>query len=86
MKLLDRVKKLLDRVKYGIPAGITASLVAVSPALADSGAQAAVETAFTNAANEIKQIVLAVAGAAISILVVMYAFRWGKKIFNRVAS
>jgi hypothetical protein len=27
---------ILDRVKYGIPAGITASLVAVSPAFAVS--------------------------------------------------
>ena len=78
--------KLLDRIKYGIPAGITASLVAVTPAFADSEAQTAVQTAFTNAAGEIKEIVLAVAGAAITILVVMYAFKWGKKIFNRVAS
>lgn len=80
---------LLDRVKYGIPAGITASLMAVSPALADGTAgtaQADVVSAFTTAADDIKATVLAVAGVAIAILVVMYAFRWGKKIFNRVAS
>ena len=77
---------LLDRVKYGIPAGITASLMAVSPALAEGTAQADVVTAFTSAADDIKATVLAVAGVAIAILVVMYAFRWGKKIFNRVAS
>jgi len=78
---------LLDRVKYGVPAGITASLVAVSPALAEGGtAQADVVNAFTTAANDIKATVLAVAGVAIGILVIMYAFRWGKKIFNRVAS
>lgn len=77
-----------DRVKYGVPAGITASLVAVSPAFAEggAGAQADVVNAFTTAADEIKATVLAVAGVAITILVVMYAFRWGKKIFNRVAS
>lgn len=77
---------ILDRVKYGVPAGITASLVAVSPAFAEGTAQADVVTAFTTAADEIKATVLAVAGVAISILVIMYAFRWGKKIFNRVAS
>lgn len=79
---------LYDRVKYGIPAGITASLVAVSPAFAQGTgtAQADVVSAFTTAANDIKATVLAVAGVAIAILVVMYAFKWGKKIFNRVAS
>ncbi len=77
---------LYDRVKYGIPAGITASLLAVSPAFAAGTAQAEVVTAFTTAADDIKATVLAVAGVAIAILVVMYAFKWGKKIFNRVAS
>jgi len=77
---------ILDRVKYGVPAGITASLVAVSPALAEGTAQSEVVSAFTTAANDIKATVLAVAGVAIGILVIMYAFRWGKKIFNRVAS
>lgn len=79
---------ILDRVKYGVPAGITASLVAVSPAFAEGEgtAQADVVSAFTTAADEIKATVLAVAGVAIGILVIMYAFRWGKKIFNRVAS
>jgi hypothetical protein len=77
---------LYDRVKYGIPAGITASLFAVSPAMAEGTAQADVVTAFTTAADDIKATVLAVAGVAIAILVVMYAFKWGKKIFNRVAS
>jgi|GEM_PF-3573014 len=78
---------LYDRVKYGIPAGITASLFAVSPAFAAEGtAQADVVSAFTTAADDIKATVLAVAGVAIAILVVMYAFKWGKKIFNRVAS
>lgn len=75
-----------DRMKYGVPAGITASLMAVTPAFAEGGAQADVVNAFTTAADEIKATVLAVAGVAITILVVMYAFRWGKKIFNRVAS
>ena len=77
---------LLDRVKYGVPAGITASLMAVTPAFAEGTAQAEVVTAFTTAADDIKATVLAVAGVAIGILVIMYAFRWGKKIFNRVAS
>lgn len=77
---------IYDRVKYGIPAGVTASLVAVSPALAEGTAQADVVNAFTTAADEIKATVLAVAGVAITILVIMYAFKWGKKIFNRVAS
>ena len=77
---------IIDRVKYGVPAGITASLVAVSPAFAEGTAQTAVVDAFTTAANDIKATVLAVAGVAVGILVIMYAFRWGKKIFNRVAS
>ena len=78
--------KLLDRFKYGIPAGITASLVAVTPAFADGSAQTEVVTAFTNAATSIKETVLDIAAVAIGILVIMYAFKWGKKIFNRVAS
>ena len=77
---------ILDRVKYGVPAGITASLVAVSPAFANANAQTEVVNAFDTAADEIKATVLAVAGVAIGILVIMYAFKWGKKIFNRVAS
>jgi hypothetical protein len=77
---------LWDRVKYGVPAGITASLMAVTPAFAEGTAQADVVNAFTTAADDIKATVLAVAGVAIGILVIMYAFRWGKKIFNRVAS
>lgn len=77
---------LWDRVKYGVPAGITASIVGVSPAFAEGTAQADVVSAFTTAADDIKATVLAVAGVAIGILVIMYAFRWGKKIFNRVAS
>lgn len=77
---------IIDRVKYGVPAGIIASLVAVSPALAEGTAQADVVNAFTTAADDIKATVLAVAGVAVGILVIMYAFRWGKKIFNRVAS
>lgn len=52
----------------------------------EATANAAVVDAFTGAADEIKLTVVAVAGAAIVILVVMYAFKWGKKIFNRVAS
>lgn len=77
---------LYDRVKYGIPAGVTASLLAVSPAMAEGTAQTEVVSAFTTAADDIKATVLAVAGVAITILVVMYAFKWGKKIFNRVAN
>jgi hypothetical protein len=77
---------LRDRVKYGIPAGITASLVAVSPAMAEGTASTEVVNAFTTAADDIKATVAAVAGVAVAILVIMYAFKWGKKIFNRVAS
>ncbi len=78
---------ILERVKYGVPAGITASVLAVSPAFAEGGtAQSEVLSAFTSAAGDIKATVLGVAGVAIAILVVMYAFKWGKKIFNRVAS
>ena len=78
---------ILERVKYGVPAGITASLVAVSPVFAEGGtAQSDVVSAFTSAAGDIKATVLGVAGVALTILVVMYAFKWGKKIFNRVAS
>jgi hypothetical protein len=51
-----------------------------------TGANEDVFNAFTGAADEIKATVIGVAGVAIAILVVMYAFKWGKKIFNRVAS
>jgi hypothetical protein len=50
------------------------------------GANADVVQAFTGAADEVKATVLAIAGVAVGILIVMYAFKWGKKIFNRVAS
>lgn len=78
--------KLINRVKYGIPAGIGAAMVAVTPVFADATANAEAVAAFTSAADEVKATVLAIAGVAITILVVMYAFKWGKKIFNRVAS
>lgn len=76
--------KLINRVKYGIPAGIGAAMVAVTPVFAE-GANAEVVAAFTGAADEVKATVLAIAGVAVGILVIMYAFKWGKKIFNRVA-
>lgn len=76
---------LKDRLVYGIPAGAIATLVAVSPALAE-GENAEVVAAFTGAATEVKATVIAIAGVAVGILVIMYAFKWGKKIFNRVAS
>lgn len=78
---------MLGRMSHAVIAGFIAVLTAVSPVLAQEGsAQADVVSAFTTAADEIKATVLAVAGVAIGILVIMYAFRWGKKIFNRVAS
>ena len=79
--------KLVNRVKYGIPAGIGAAMVAVTPVFAEGAvANADVVSAFSGAADEVKATVVAIAGVAVAILVVMYAFKWGKKIFNRVAS
>ena len=46
----------------------------------EGGANAAVVQAFTGAADEVKATVLAIAGVAVGILIVMYAFKWGKKI------
>ena len=77
----------MGKVALALGFGLLGVLSQVSPAMAASGtAQAEVVTAFTTAADDIKATVLAVAGVAIAILVVMYAFKWGKKIFNRVAS
>ena len=86
MKLISKVKAVLGRVSNAVLAGFIAVLTAVSPVMAEGTANADVVSAFTTAADDIKATVLAVAGVAIAILVVMYAFRWGKKIFNRVAS
>lgn len=77
---------MLDKIKYGVPAGIVTSLAVVSPAFAEGTANTDVVTAFTTAADEVKATVIAIAGVAVGILVIMYAFKWGKKIFNRVAS
>ena len=84
--MISRVKAMLGRVSSAVLAGFAAVLGAVTPVMAEGTANAEVVSAFTNAANEIKATVLAVAGVAVGILVIMYAFRWGKKIFNRVAS
>lgn len=85
--MISRLKAMLGRVSNAVLTAIVAVLATVSPALAQGGtANAEVVSAFSTAAEEIKAIVLAVAGVAIGILVIMYAFRWGKKIFNRVAS
>jgi len=81
-----RVKAMIGRMSNAVLAGFIAVLAAVSPVMAEGTAQAEVVNAFTTAANDIKATVLAVAGVAVGILVIMYAFRWGKKIFNRVAS
>lgn len=86
MKLISSVKDLFGRMSNAVLAGFIAVLTAVSPALAEGTAQADVVNAFTTAADDIKATVLAVAGVAVTILVIMYAFKWGKKIFNRVAS
>ena len=77
---------LKEKIIYGIPATATVTLMGVAPALADGTANAEVVSAFTSAAGEVKATVLAIAGVSVTILVVMYAFKWGKKIFNRVAS
>lgn len=77
---------LREKIMYGIPATATVTLAAAAPALAEGTANAEVVAAFTSAADEVKATVLAIAGVAVAILVVMYAFKWGKKIFNRVAS
>lgn len=84
--MLSRVKAMFSRMSNAVLAGFIAVLAGVSPVMAEGTAQADVVSAFTTAADEIKATVLAVAGVAIGILVIMYAFRWGKKIFNRVAS
>ena len=85
--MISRVKAMLGRVSNAVLAGFIAVLSAVSPVMAADGtAQTEVVSAFTTAANDIKATVLAVAAVAIGILVIIYAFRWGKKIFNRVAS
>lgn len=78
----------MGKVSLALMAGLLGIMSQVSPAMAEGTgtAQAEVVTAFTTAADDIKATVLAVAGVAIAILVVMYAFKWGKKIFNRVAS
>ena len=84
--MISRVKAMLGRMSNAVLGGFIAVLTAVSPVMAEGTANADVVNAFTTAADEIKATVLAVAGVAIAILVIMYAFRWGKKIFNRVAS
>lgn len=84
--MLSRVKAMFSRMSNAVLAGFVAVLAGVSPVMAEGTANADVVSAFTTAADEIKATVLAVAAVAIGILVIMYAFRWGKKIFNRVAS
>ncbi len=84
--MFNSVKEKMGKVALALGFGLLGVLSQVSPAMAEGTAQAEVVTAFTTAADDIKATVLAVAGVAIAILVVMYAFKWGKKIFNRVAS
>lgn len=83
MNISERVRN----TSLGVASGITAVALSAMPVLAEEGAaNADVVSAFTSAAGEIKSTVVAIAGVAVAILVVMYAFKWGKKIFNRVAS
>lgn len=77
---------LKDKLVYGVPAAFVTTLAISAPAFAEGTANADVVTAFTGAADEVKATVLAIAGVAVGILIIMYAFKWGKKIFNRVAN